>query len=159
MPADRWEALVKRLSADGIFVAQAGGRRDRYIRGAYSLLGVTTVREAIALTARFDLVVTTDNLFVHAARLVNTPAVTLWGATGPETYGWPGQARVIGHRICQHPDGCLARTRGGIYATPCPMGPNHCMNTIGVESILTAVQAALGTSRTKRPARATGKKP
>jgi uncharacterized protein len=159
MPAGRWEELVRRLSAEGIFVAQAGGRRDRYVRGAYSLVGVTTVREAIGLAARFDLIVTADNLFVHAARLVGTPAVILWGATDPATYGWPGQTNLVGHRVCQNPDGCLNGARGGIYSTPCPTGPSHCMEHIGVESIVAAVTAALGAGCTRGAARLTGKKP
>jgi len=158
MPAGRWEELAKRLSADGIFVAQAGGRRDRYIRGAYNLAGVTTVREAIALAGRFDLVVTVDSLFVHAARLVGTPAVVLWGATDPATYGWPGQTNLVGHRICQNPDGCLSMTRSVIYGTPCPMGPNHCMERIDMESIVREVKAALAAARGGRGARVTGKK-
>lgn len=149
MSIAQWEDLVKRLSAEGIFVAQAGAARDRYIRGTYSLLGVTTVREAIALAKRFDLIVTTDNLFVHIARLVDTPAVTLWGATDPATFGWPGQTHLVGHRICRNPDGCLAATRGVIYGTPCPMGPNHCMDRIDVGSIVASVKAALSVRRGK----------
>jgi ADP-heptose:LPS heptosyltransferase len=149
MSIAQWEELVKRLSAEGIFVAQAGAARDRYIRGAYSLLGVTTVREAVALTRRFDVIVTTDNLFVHIARLVDTPAVALWGATDPATFGWPGQTHLVGHRICQNPDGCLTATRGSIYGTPCPMGPNHCIERIDVGSIVASVEAALSVGRGK----------
>ena len=149
MPIVRWEELVERLIAEGIFVAQAGTRRDRYVRGAWSLLGVTTVREAIALVGRFDAIVTVDNLFVHAARLVNTRAVILWGATDPATFGWPGQTHLVGHRICQNPNGCLTGKRTGIYTTPCPMEKAHCMNRIEVDSILKSVKAVLSGSRDK----------
>ncbi len=147
MPIGRWEDLVKQLTAQGIFVAQAGTRRDRYVRGAWSLLGVTTVREAIALVGRFDAIVTVDNLFVHAARLVGTPAVVLWGATDPATFGWPGQTNLVGHRICQNPNGCLTGKRAGIYNTPCPMEKAHCVNRIEVDSIVTSVKSVLSANR------------
>jgi uncharacterized protein len=159
MRIDYWEDLVGLLAADGIFVAQAGGRRDRYVRGAYSLLGVTTVREAIALIGHFDAVVTVDNLFVHAARLVGTPAVVLWGATDPATFGWPGQANLVGHRICQNPNGCLTGTRSGIYSTPCPMGPTHCTGRIDVGSIAASVRSLLAASRGGTEARTDGTRP
>jgi uncharacterized protein len=148
-PVGHWEELVKRLTAEGVFVAQAGARRDRYVRGAYSLLGVTTVREAIGLARQFDLIITTDNVFIHIARLVNTPAVVLWGATDPATFGWPGQTNLVGHRICQSPAGCLMTTRSATYGTPCPMGPNHCTNRIDVKSIVEAAKALLAGGRGK----------
>jgi uncharacterized protein len=158
MPAALWEELVKRLTADGAFVAQAGSRRDRYIRGAYSLLGVTTVREAIALIGQFDAVVTVDNLFVHAAHLVGTPAVVLWGATDPATFGWPGQSNVIGHRICSNPNGCLTGKRAGVYATPCPMERAHCMARIDIDSVVRLAKAVPAKGRAKGPVTGTGKK-
>jgi hypothetical protein len=57
MRIGNWETLVEMLRAGGISVVQAGRIRDRYIRGAYSLLGLTTPRQLISLLRHFDAVV------------------------------------------------------------------------------------------------------
>ena len=52
MGAANWERLVERLKARGLGVVQAGRTGDRYIRGAYNLLGLTTPRQLISLLRR-----------------------------------------------------------------------------------------------------------
>jgi ADP-heptose:LPS heptosyltransferase len=98
-----------------------------------------------------------DNLFVHAAHLVGTPAVVLWGATDPATFGWPGQSNVIGHRICSNPNGCLTGKRAGVYATPCPMERAHCMARIDIDSVVRLAKAVPAKGRAKGPVTGTGK--
>jgi len=81
------EGLVARLKARGLRVVQAGRTGDRYIRGAHSLLGLTTPRQLISLLRHFDIVVTADNFLMHAAHLCGIPAVVLWGPTDHRVYG------------------------------------------------------------------------
>ncbi len=158
MELSTWEAVVTELSAQGVFVAQAGRRHDRYVRGAFSLLGVTTPRQLIALVSRFDAIVATDNFMGPAAHLVGRPAVVLWGPTDPATFGYPSQTHLLGHRICQNPEGCLARGRATLYATRCPLGPSHCMNRIEANAIVAAVKKVLAGASEKGKAIGTGPK-
>jgi ADP-heptose:LPS heptosyltransferase len=139
MGVDRWEALVEFLSNDGIGVVQAGQRRDRYVRGAYSLLGLTTPRQLISLLSHFDVVVTSDNFVMHAAHLCGTPAVVLWGPTDHRVYGYSGQIHLQADRGCTGPDGCIGPCHGNIYRTVCPEGAGQCMNTVAPETIFRSV--------------------
>ena len=73
MSIGNWEKLVAMLALDGIGVVQIGRLDDRYVRGAHSMLGLTTPRQAIGLIPRFDAVVTSDNFILHAAAFVSCP--------------------------------------------------------------------------------------
>jgi ADP-heptose:LPS heptosyltransferase len=146
-PPELWHALVDRLRADGVFVAQAGRTRDLHIRNAYSLLGLTTPRQIVALLSRFDVVVTPDNFIMHASHLKGVPAVVLWGPTVPEVYGWPGQIHLRSPKGCDLPEmeDCIGpkHSEGGkLYGTPCPRGHRHCMRQFTPEMLYDAVKRA-----------------
>ena len=53
MGTTNWEWLVERLKARGLGVVQAGRAGDSYVRGAYSLLGLTTPRQTDFPSAPF----------------------------------------------------------------------------------------------------------
>lgn len=151
-----WHALVDRLLADGMFVAQAGRMRELHIRNAFSLLGLTTPRQLVALLPRFDVVVTPDNFVMHAAHLAHVPAVVLWGPTSPDTYGWPGQIHLRTAKGCGLPptEDCVGpeHNQGGqLYGTPCPHGPRHCMDQLTQAQLYDAVRQALLLPREPRP--------
>ena len=78
MPPGKWECLVEQLRGEGINVAQAGRQNDKYVRGCFSLLGLTSPKQIISLLRRFDVIVTSDNFLMHAAHLCDVPAVVLW---------------------------------------------------------------------------------
>ncbi|MBF0564220.1 MAG: glycosyltransferase family 9 protein [Nitrospirae bacterium] len=130
-----WVDLVKMLRRDGCFVLQVGKMNNKHIRGAYSLLGLTTPRQLAALVKRCDMVVTPDNFIMHLAHLTGTPAVVLWGPTIAETYGYRGHVHLRAVKECAQRAGCIG-PKNNAYARLCERGPGeHCMNRIGSELI------------------------
>ncbi len=131
-----WHELVNMLSADDVFVMQAGLLSEVHIKNAYSLQGITTPQQLAALIKHCDLVITVDNFVMHLAHMQNTPAVVIWGATQNEIYGYSEQVHLQNGLTCNLNEGesCLIsdENRGAeIYMTPCPLGINkHCMNQI-----------------------------
>jgi len=150
MRTTNWEALVELLNARGIGVAQTGRAGDPYIRGAYSLLGLTTPRQIIALIRHFDVVVTADNFIMHAAHLCGVPAVVLWGPTDHRVYGYAGQTHLQAQPQCEFPHGCIGPDQVGVYQVDCPYVSAHCMNSIGLDVIVDAVMLRLGPNGTAR---------
>jgi ADP-heptose:LPS heptosyltransferase len=147
-----WQALVERLRGDGALVVQAGRMGDAHVRGAWSLLGLTTPHQLVALLPRFDAVVTPDNFVMHAAHLAGVPAVVLWGPTSPEVYGWPGQTHLPGVRACGETaeEGCLAprhNVGGRLYGTTCPHLGSHCVEGIRPDQIHEAVHRSFRSGR------------
>lgn len=142
----RWEELVELLRADGQGVVQAGTIHDHYIRGAHNFLGLTTPRQAISMLRRFQLVITADNFFMHAAHLLGIPAVVIWGPTHHRIYGYQGQIHLQAQPACDHAQGCVGPGRGYLYATPCPHGTSHCIDQIAIPDLHRAALEALKTS-------------
>ena len=140
MPAEHWHHLVDRLNFDGYFVFQMGRARDLHIRNAYSLLGLTTPRQAIRLLHKADIVITSDNFIMHAAKLAERPAVVLWGATLKEIYGYEDHFHITAPRACDIPvnEECIDSLKnryGSVYGTDCPLGKDHCMALIDIQEI------------------------
>ena len=144
MGLERWEALVQRLTQIGVGVCQAGRIRDSYVRGAYSLMGLTSTRQLISLVRHFDAVVTSDNFIMHAAQLCGVPAVVLWGPTSHRVYGYAGQVHLQAKIDCEYAGGCIEGGDGGhLYQIDCPRGPAHCLDTLPLEVIFNAVMGIL----------------
>jgi ADP-heptose:LPS heptosyltransferase len=157
MRTANWERLVERLKARGLGIVQAGRTGDRYIRGAYSLLGLTTPRQLISLLRHFDVVVTADNFLMHAAHLCGIPAVVLWGPTDHRVYGYAGQTHLQARPQCEFPRGCIGPDMGGVYQTDCPYDAAHCMNSFPLDAIVDSVVTRLGKKdalRNKAPSKA-----
>lgn len=142
---EKWESLVEMLNKDEIGVFQVGKTKDRYVRGAYSLIGLTTLRHLISMVRHFDAVVTADNFIMHASHLCGVPAVVLWGPTDHRTYGYPGHTHLQAEMDCEYSGGCLGPGdgRGNLYQTDCPEGPAHCMNTLELETIYNSIVSLL----------------
>jgi radical SAM protein with 4Fe4S-binding SPASM domain len=136
---ERWEELVERLKGDGIFVAQSGPQDSKYIRGTFSLLGLTTPMEELALLKHFDLVITTDNPMIYLAHLAGVPAVVLWGPTNHLLFGFEGQGHIQANPSCDYPNGCINSKDFQLIETECPMGTDHCINQLDVETIYKSV--------------------
>jgi ADP-heptose:LPS heptosyltransferase len=139
MSIRRWESLVAMLSRIEIGVVQVGRARDPYIRGTYNCLGLTSPRQLISLLRHFDAVITSDSFVMHAAKLCETPAVVLWGPTKHSIYGYSGHTHLQSAAKCDRPNGCIGPNCGEIYASTCPHGDAHCVDTIPVESIYDSV--------------------
>lgn len=136
MAVSRWESLVSLLRMEKIGVVQVGKLGDRYVRGAYSLLGLTSPRQMISLLRHFDVVVTSDNFIMHAAHLCGVPAVVLWGPTDHRVYGYAGQIHLQARMDCEDaPGGCIKPAHPNVYQTDCPNGSSHCMNALDLATI------------------------
>lgn len=143
MSIPRWESLIAMLNAQDVLAVQATKSSDRYIRGTYSLLGLTTPRQLISLMRRFDAVITADSFLMHAAHLCAVPAVVLWGPTDHQVYGYAGQIHLQAKMNCEFPDGCIQPGRGNVYSTDCPRESEHCVDAIPLDMIYTSVLNAL----------------
>jgi len=143
MGVEKWESLVEMLHRDKIEVVQAGKMKDRYVRGAFSLLGLTTPRHLISMVRHFDAIVTADNFIMHSAHLCGVPAVVLWGPTDHRVYGYAGQIHLQAKTECEYPGGCLGPRNGNLYPTDCPRGSERCMNTLKLDAVYSAVKSLL----------------
>jgi uncharacterized protein len=139
MSTEKWESLAGLLKKDGLGVVQAGRATERYVRGTYSLLGLTSVREMVGLLRRFDVIVTADNFAMHAAHVWKRPAVVLWGPTDRRVYGYPEQAHLQARRPCEHAQGCIGPACSADYRADCPKGRERCMDSFDIAAVHRAV--------------------
>ena len=147
MHPEIWHRLTDLLLRDGALVLQAGRQHELHIRNTYSVLGLTTPRQLVALVKKCDLVITPDNFIMHAAHLVGTPAVALWGPTHHEVYGYPGQLHIQAPKGCGlgPEDSCYLPAAGGVsrYAEACPFKGKHCLDQLRPEEIHRAAREML----------------
>jgi ADP-heptose:LPS heptosyltransferase len=135
-PAERWWQVVHHLThrmRERYSVVQIGTRDETLIDGALDYRGNTTLREAIALIKYSRLLVACDSFAQQAARAVGTPAVILYGSTGPVGFGYED------HVCISKPVPC-----GPCYLRePCPYNV-ECMSLITVEDVIKACEGILG---------------
>jgi ADP-heptose:LPS heptosyltransferase len=139
-----WHLITEKLNEMGANVMQSGRINELRIKGAYSLLGITSPRQLIALIRKCSLVITSDNFVMHAAHLAGVPAVVVWGPTDHRIYGYENQTHLqasLDH--CHLRNECLGVGFGQNYPTQCPLAENHCMNKIPVEEIIFAARQRL----------------
>lgn len=147
MPFEHWEMLVNRLKDAGYFVMQGGKAMEIPIRGAYSILGSTDPKQMLYVIKQCDLVITSDNFVMHAAKLTGTPAIVLWGPTQRIVYGYAEHTHVeapLEH--CSLKDQCLGPHVPENYGTPCPMEAEHCMGKIDPDKIFKLAKIKLQSS-------------
>jgi len=141
MPLARWEAIVESLAKEGYVILQVGKSNEVPIRGAYSLLGLTTPQQLVSLLARCNAVITVDNFVMHCSHLAGTPAVVLWGPTDPCVYGYSGQIHISpSNDFCKLKDKCLGPEYPENYPTGCPTEADHCLKSISLEEVKNAVR-------------------
>ena len=143
LPLTTWERLVAMLAEQDVLAVQATKLHDRYIRGAYNLLGLTTPRQLISMVGRFDAVITSDSFLMHAAHLCAVPAVAVWGPTDHRVYGYAEQVHLQAQPECEFPGGCLGPEHPDFYASDCPRGDAHCMKSLTAEAVFDAVMGVL----------------
>lgn len=137
----KWHNIVNKLLAQNCAVIQVGEPRDIYISGAYSLLGATNPFQLCAILRHADLVISSDNFVMHAARLANVPTIALFGPTEKERYCYSTHFGIQGDRSdCEMAKECLGPTCSNNYTTPCPriaQSPSlHCMNRIDENKVV-----------------------
>lgn len=133
------ERLSDRFNLDAVLL---GGKDEQSIaaevaadsqRALMNLTGKTTLREAIALIQKAVLAIGPDTGLMHIAAAVETPVISLWGATDPVRTGPHRFAELVlrGTAPCAP---CRRRT--------CPIG-RICLSSIGAEQIEAKISAAL----------------
>ena len=140
MPSTKWESLTEKLIKENFLVIQVGRMFDRHIKGAYSLLGLTTPHQLLGVLKKVDLVITVDNFIMHAAYLSGTKTITIFGPTQPEIYGYSCQIVLrasLDH--CKQCDKCLGSEYPTNYPSLCPLNHNHCMEKIPEKNIYNEV--------------------
>lgn len=126
----KWHIIVEKLLAQQCFVTQVGRLGEIHIHGTYSLLGATSPLQVVELLKKIDLLITPDNFVMHAAKVVGTPTIALFGPTESSRYGYSNHFCLqADHSYCEFADKCLGPHVAGNYATPCPLEDKHCMNT------------------------------
>jgi ADP-heptose:LPS heptosyltransferase len=132
MDNKKWQNIVEKLINENILVIQVGKMSDVYIKGTYSLLGLTTPRQLVSFLKNLDAVITSDNFIMHAAHLMDIPAIVVFGPTPSAVYGYDGQILIqapLGH--CNQKNKCIGKEYSQNYSMECPLGTeSHCMNKI-----------------------------
>jgi heptosyltransferase-2 len=137
-PAKRWpyfaelsRQLSERLQAQTLILGSANDREAARDIPGRSLVGETTLDEAIALLAGADCVVTNDSGLMHIAAALRRPQVALFGSSSPRhTPPLSPAARVLWLGIECSP--CFERV--------CPLGHFRCMREMAVETVLKEIQ-------------------
>ncbi|MFQ5682102.1 MAG: glycosyltransferase family 9 protein [Candidatus Binatia bacterium] len=100
-------------------------------------VGQTTLREAVGILSRAEVVVGPDTGLMHISAAVGTPVVSLWGATNPLRTGPYGYQDLVvrGKASCSP-----------CYLRRCPIG-RLCMQSIDIEEVIRKVDTVLSQKR------------
>jgi ADP-heptose:LPS heptosyltransferase len=143
-----WQLIVERLAAKGILVVQIGAGNEVHIRGTYTVLGLLSLRQQLALIARANCLMTVDSFLARATRLTDTPSVVLWGPSDPDVSGYGDQVNLRAMMdCCTEVATCQELVRKGDPADYCPLQEKHCLNTIPIDFVVFSVLNA----KRKRP--------
>ena len=141
-PAPSYAALARALTAKGLAVALFGSANDAAVTreiaaaapGAIDLAGKTRLEDAIDLIAAASVAVSNDSGLMHIAAAVGTPVVAVYGSTSPENTPPLAEHReLVWLELDCSP--CHEKT--------CPLGHMNCLNTLGVDTVLAAVERLL----------------
>jgi ADP-heptose:LPS heptosyltransferase len=152
-PGERFAAVAHRVTPLGARVVVLGGSGEAALTarvaaaapGALDTGGGTELADLAALLSLCDLVVTNDTGPMHLAGAVGTPTVSLWGPSDPDEVRQVGapDARVTGPSLPCKPcyrNHCRRRGAGTLL----PDAHEECMRLIEIDSVVTAVEQALG---------------
>jgi heptosyltransferase-2 len=148
-PAENFGALASHLAGQGINCLLVGSSSEKPLaEKVCASAGVPlaqavglSLRQAGALIACMDLMVSNDTGPLHVAQSVATPVLGLFGSTSPETIG----PRNSWDRVVRAPIICEPCT-----TKRCPEA--GCMGSIGVEEVVAAAQAMLAAPKPEQRA-------
>ncbi|MBO0933576.1 glycosyltransferase family 9 protein [Fibrella aquatilis] len=130
---ERWEAVIQALP---MYTFVQLGLTDEYaLKGTVDLRGTISLRESMAVVKYSKGVVGVDSFFGHVARAMDRPAVTLFGASNPDIWGYPGQGNIYKKVPCAP---CI----DVLMDEPCPYG-RTCMQQIAIGEVTAAIEANL----------------
>ena len=148
-PLEHMEGVVKRLAANSrvkIFFFGNGPEEQTTIDSwcsrypnTISFIGKSNFNGELRLISHLDVMVCMDSANMHMASLVNTPAISIWGATSPLAgfLGW-NQKR---EDCIELPFICRPCSIFG--SKPCLYGDYRCMN-IPPEDVATRIMKKAG---------------
>ncbi|PYP35522.1 MAG: hypothetical protein DMD46_12500 [Gemmatimonadetes bacterium] len=122
--ADLAEKIVRAVEGDG-------GRRR-----AVNACGRLTLRQSAEAIRRAALLVTNDSAPLHLAQAVGTPTVAIFGPTVPAFGFGPRGPR---DRVVEL-NGLMCRPCSAHGPHVCPLGHHRCMQSLGVEDVLQAIE-------------------
>ncbi len=150
-PVGKMEQVIARLIQSypqGRIYLFGGGKEESAVMDEWMLRfpGVTNasaqlngLSEELSLMSRLDVMVSMDSANMHLASLVNTPVVSIWGATHPYAgfMGWnQKESRAVQLDLPCRP--C------SIYGNkPCARGDYACLENISPEMIVDQIKAVL----------------
>lgn len=148
-PKDKMEDVLRILSKQpDITLFLLGGKGDEEAvfdqwalkyANTRNLAGKYSLDQELAMISRFDVLISMDSANMHFASLVNTPVISIWGATHPF-------AGFYGYR--QSPDGAVQRDLScrpcSVFGNkPCYRGDWACMEEIPPKQIVDKVNKYL----------------
>ena len=148
-PADKMEALIEHLAAYSdvdIFLFGGKGPEEIVINkfaqahpNVHSAVARYALDMELTLISELDVLVSMDSANMHFASLVNTPVVSIWGATHPAV-GFYGYHQHVDN-IVQLPLSCRPCSVFG--DKPCYKGTWECLETLGVELVIDKIDKIL----------------
>lgn len=151
-PIEAMHEVVSRLAASGIEIFVFGyGEHEAMVAerwsgespNIHSLVGKNDLSGDLELMTTLDVIVSMDSANMHLASLVNTPVVSIWGATTP-TCGFLGWHQSPKNALCANVDCQPCSISGG---PSCPRGDFACMRNIKPEMIINKVVEVINQSR------------
>lgn len=106
-----------------------------------NLAGKTSLPQALALIAASRSTISNDSGLMHVAAALGVPQVAIFGSSSPlHTPPLNDKAHVLWLKadpVYQPPLDCAP-----CFARECPLGHTRCLNDIGAERVLTALQSS-----------------
>lgn len=147
-PEQKMRTLLSKLDDSGMQIFLFGGRGEEQkkldhwassLPNAHNLAGILTMAKELKVMASLDVMVSMDSANMHLASLVQTPVVSLWGATHPFAgfYGW----QQLPDNAVQVDLPCRPCSVFGNKA--CYRGDFACMNSLSVDRVLDKIFANL----------------
>lgn len=153
-PLDKMETIVSELSKNTnntIFLFGSGAQERAQLEkwaekypNTISVSGKINLENELLLISYIDVMVTMDSANMHLASLVETPAISIWGATHPNLgfYGYKQNPE----NIIQVND--LDCKPCSVYGeVPCVRGDYACLNRIEEKTILEKVYKILDNNK------------
>lgn len=140
---DYMDQILKRLNRDDFVVVQVGGGNDKQLQHVdYDLRGKTTPQELAMVLKNAKLHIGVDSFPMHVALTVGTKVVALFGGTHSQKVINPAYANLI--TAFDPDDRALCHTACNlIHCALKERGIDKCINDIGVEDVLAAIEQAL----------------
>ena len=148
-PFDKMEEVVQQIAAKGnrhIYLFGGGGEEKRKLQkwetkypNVTSVVDKLTLEKELLLMSYFSLFVSMDSANMHLASLVNTPVVSVWGATHL-FLGFYGYNQKPDNAVQIELDCRPCSVFGDV---PCWRGDHACMEWLSPKMIVDKVEKAL----------------